>query len=340
VQACRAAGASEAFGVGADATDAPDLARAIRESTAALGGLAILVPLVGGRLPGGTELEDAGWELALGRNLWPAIPATRLALPLLEASARERGVAMPASVDAPGSRQQSVVLHVASIWGREGGGFMSCNAAKAALISLTHEQARELAPRGVRVLSIAPGSALHAGGAWAPGPSRSRGVHPAGDSLRPLRHGRGGRRCHRLPLESSRQLDRRRVRRGRRRPVAGVLEEPQDRRPKPPALLAAGEERRSWRDATLHPGWPAAHDWSRRMRSTEADALREARRFIHADARQGSRDATTYLEACSQGEGPGRHRDPRVPRRRTHAGRHRVGAGGCRRQDLVRERLS
>jgi len=43
---------------------------------------------------------------------------------------------------------------------------MSYNAAKAALISLAHEQARELAPRGVRVLSLAPGSVLHPGGSW------------------------------------------------------------------------------------------------------------------------------------------------------------------------------
>jgi 3-oxoacyl-[acyl-carrier protein] reductase len=166
VRACRAAGAPEAVGAVADATDAAQLARAIRESAAGLGGLDILVTLVGSSQPGGTELEDSAWELALERNLWPAIRATRLALPLLEASARERGVVMPASVDAPGSREQSVVLHVASIWGREGGGLMTYNAAKAALISLAHEQARELAPRGVRVLSIAPGSALHAGGAW------------------------------------------------------------------------------------------------------------------------------------------------------------------------------
>ena len=57
-------------------------------------------------------------------------------------------------------------MHVASIWGREGGGAMSYNATKAALISLAHEQARELAPRGVRVLSLAPGSILHPGGSW------------------------------------------------------------------------------------------------------------------------------------------------------------------------------
>ena len=43
---------------------------------------------------------------------------------------------------------------------------MSYNATKAALISLAHEQARELAPRGIRVLSLAPGSILHPGGSW------------------------------------------------------------------------------------------------------------------------------------------------------------------------------
>ena len=163
---CRDAGARKAIAIAADATDASQLGRAIEEAAAGLGGLDALVMLVGGSQPGGTELVDAGWDAALQRNLWPAIRATRLALPLLEASARERGALPPASVDAPGSRKQSVVLHVASIWGREGGGAMSYNASKAALISLAHEQARELAPRGIRVLSLAPGSILHPGGSW------------------------------------------------------------------------------------------------------------------------------------------------------------------------------
>jgi 3-oxoacyl-[acyl-carrier protein] reductase len=125
-----------------------------------------LVTFVGGSQPGGAELDDAGWDAAWQRNLWPAIRATRLALPILETSARERGALPPSSVGSAGSRRQSVVLHVASIWGREGGGAMSYNAAKAALISLAHEQARELAPRGIRVLSLAPGSILHPGGSW------------------------------------------------------------------------------------------------------------------------------------------------------------------------------
>jgi 3-oxoacyl-[acyl-carrier protein] reductase len=164
---CREAGAPKAAALVADATDPSQLERAVEDAAAALGGLDLLVMSVGGSQPGGTEMDDAGWAAALERNLWPAIRATRLALPFLEASARERGAAGPPSaVDAPGSRRQSVVLHVASIWGREGGGSMSYNAAKAALISLAHEQARELAARGIRVLSVSPGSVLHPGGSW------------------------------------------------------------------------------------------------------------------------------------------------------------------------------
>ena len=163
---CREAGARKAVGIAADATVAAELERAVHEAGRELGGLDALVTLVGGSQPGGTELDDKGWDAALQRNLWPAVRATRLALPLLEASARERGAVPPPAVDAPGSRTYSAVLHVASIWGREGGGAMSYNATKAALISLAHEQARELAPRGIRVLSLAPGSILHPGGSW------------------------------------------------------------------------------------------------------------------------------------------------------------------------------
>ncbi|TMA99419.1 MAG: SDR family oxidoreductase, partial [Deltaproteobacteria bacterium] len=136
---CREAGAPQALAIAADATDPAQLERAVHDAAAGLGGLDVLVTLVGGSQPGGAEMDDAAWAAALDRNLWPSIRATRLALPFLEASARERGALPPPSVDSPGSRQQSVVLHVASIWGREGGGSMGYNAAKAALISLAHE---------------------------------------------------------------------------------------------------------------------------------------------------------------------------------------------------------
>src|SRR5438105_6853061 len=119
---CRKAGAPKAVAIAADASDAGQLEGAVAQAGSELGGLDILVTLVGGSQPGGTEMDDAGWDAALQRNLWPAVRATRLALPMLEASARERGALPPASVDAPAHRKMSVVLHVASIWGREGGG--------------------------------------------------------------------------------------------------------------------------------------------------------------------------------------------------------------------------
>ena len=43
---------------------------------------------------------------------------------------------------------------------------MTYNAAKAAMISLSKEMARELAPHGIRVNSVAPGSILFPGGSW------------------------------------------------------------------------------------------------------------------------------------------------------------------------------
>ena len=50
--------------------------------------------------------------------------------------------------------------------GREWGGPMTYNASKAAVISLSKEMARELAPAGIRVNSVAPGSILFPGGSW------------------------------------------------------------------------------------------------------------------------------------------------------------------------------
>jgi 3-oxoacyl-[acyl-carrier protein] reductase len=181
---CKSLGAPQVLAIAADAIDPPSLKRAIDTAAHEFGGLDILVTLVGGSMPGGTaDLSGADWESAYDHNLWPALRASRYALPHLIASAVRRGFAesrpllqQPAvagtETPAPGValgaplREASVVLHVSSIFGREGGGPLSYNTAKAALIALAHEQARELAPRGVRVLSIAPGSILHPGGSW------------------------------------------------------------------------------------------------------------------------------------------------------------------------------
>jgi 3-oxoacyl-[acyl-carrier protein] reductase len=166
---CRAAGAEKALALAADATDPAQLENVIETTAREFGGLDVLVTLVGGSQPGGTaDLSGADWDMAFARNLWPAVRASRCALPHLVQSAVRRGFARasPAMQEPAPSREPSVILHVSSIFGREGGGSLTYNAAKAALISLAHEQARELAPRGVRVLSLAPGSILHPGGSW------------------------------------------------------------------------------------------------------------------------------------------------------------------------------
>jgi len=167
---CQAAGAQQVLAIVADATDPGQLEAAIERTASDLSGLDALVMLVGGSHPGGTaDLSDADWSSAYDRNLWPSVRGSRCALPHLVRSAQKRGF--------PGSaREASVILHVASVYGREGGGALTYNTAKAALIALAHEQARELAAKGVRVLSISPGSVLHPGGSW----ERRQKADPAG----------------------------------------------------------------------------------------------------------------------------------------------------------------
>ncbi|WP_110111930.1 glucose 1-dehydrogenase [Bacillus sp. CGMCC 1.16541] len=58
------------------------------------------------------------------------------------------------------------IVNVTSIFGRESGGKVTYNNAKAALISFTKSFADEMILFGVRVNSVAPGSILHATGNW------------------------------------------------------------------------------------------------------------------------------------------------------------------------------
>jgi 3-oxoacyl-[acyl-carrier protein] reductase len=113
------------------------------------GGLDILVNNVG--LARGTsiaETSDAEWHEALDQTLFPAIRASRLAVPHM----RRRG--------------GGAIVMIASIWGRESGGRMTYNAVKAAEISLAKSMAQQLASDNIRVNSVAPGSILFPGGSW------------------------------------------------------------------------------------------------------------------------------------------------------------------------------
>jgi len=113
------------------------------------GGVDILINNTGLARGGGiADTGDAEWAEALEQTLFPAIRASRLAVPHM----RRRG--------------GGAIVMIASIWGRESGGRMTYNAVKAAEISLAKSMARELAPDNIRVNSVAPGSISFPGGTW------------------------------------------------------------------------------------------------------------------------------------------------------------------------------
>jgi len=149
VGATRQAG-GEAVGVAIDVT-APGAAQDLLDRTlAAFGRIDILVNNVGGSLGGGGFLEstEEEWEKVFEVNFFSALRLSKLvAARMVE------------------QRSGSIIM-LSSIYGREAGGPASYNAAKAAMISLSKQMARQLAPYGVRVNSVAPGSILFPGGGW------------------------------------------------------------------------------------------------------------------------------------------------------------------------------
>jgi 3-oxoacyl-[acyl-carrier protein] reductase len=130
------------------ATDA-GIRAVVDRTIATFGGIDILVNNIGlGRGAGLLDTGDADWQEAFDQTLYPAIRASRLAVP----SMRARG--------------GGVILMIASIYGREAGGRMVYNAVKAAEISLAKAMAQQLAADNIRVNSVAPGSILFPGGSW------------------------------------------------------------------------------------------------------------------------------------------------------------------------------
>ena len=141
--------AERVLAVRADLAVASDVAAVVERATETFGGLDILVNNVGRAGGSGVvETTDEEWSEALDETLFPAIRASRLAVPYL----RKRG--------------GGVIIMIASIWGRESGGRMTYNAVKAAEISLAKSMAQQLASDNIRVNSVAPGSISFPGGSW------------------------------------------------------------------------------------------------------------------------------------------------------------------------------
>jgi 3-oxoacyl-[acyl-carrier protein] reductase len=133
-----------AAGIVADVTSLDDVERMAREAVERLGRIDILVNNAGGSFPD----DDQGWEDAFHANIEAAVRATRAVVPHMRAQGG------------------GVIVHIASIWGREAGGGLPYNAMKAAMISHAKNSALALAKDNIRVNSVAPGSIAFPGGSW------------------------------------------------------------------------------------------------------------------------------------------------------------------------------
>jgi 3-oxoacyl-[acyl-carrier protein] reductase len=140
---------SDVHAVVADVSTTAGVERVVAETIDRFGGLDILVNNVGtARGAGIVDTTDVEWQDAFDQTLFPAVRASRLAVPHLR------------------SRGGGAIVMIASIWGRESGGRMTYNAVKAAEISLAKSMAQQLAVDNIRVNSVAPGSIRFPGGSW------------------------------------------------------------------------------------------------------------------------------------------------------------------------------
>ena len=155
-----AAGADQrVLAVTTDLATEAGVAQVVARTVEQFGGLDVLVNSVGlARGSTVAETGDSEWQEAFDQTLFPAIRASRLAVPHM----RRRG--------------GGVILIIASIYGRESGGRMTYNAVKAAEISLAKSMAQQLARDNIRVNSVAPGSISFPGGTW----DRRQREDPAG----------------------------------------------------------------------------------------------------------------------------------------------------------------
>ncbi|KQX17758.1 MULTISPECIES: SDR family oxidoreductase [unclassified Sphingomonas] len=130
--------------VAADLTTAEGCATAARAALTRLGGIDIIVNVLGGsQAPAGgfAVLDDAQWTNELALNLMPAVRIDRALLPAMVAQGA------------------GVIIHLTSIQHRLPlpEATTAYAAAKAALSTYSKSLSKEVTPKGVRVVRVAPG---------------------------------------------------------------------------------------------------------------------------------------------------------------------------------------
>ena len=136
--------------VAADVTDTPALMRAVDDLAAALGGLDHLVANAGGTVGRGnlTSARDGEFTATFALNAGHAAELIRAGRPHLHAAGG------------------GAVVIISSITGLRPAPRTAYAAAKAAEIQLAATAAQELAPDGIRVNAVSPGSIMFPGGSW------------------------------------------------------------------------------------------------------------------------------------------------------------------------------
>jgi 3-oxoacyl-[acyl-carrier protein] reductase len=134
----------------ADVTGTPQLKRAVEDIASALGGLDRLVANAGGTVGRGnlTSAGDDDFTATFALNAGHAAELIRAGLPHLRAAGGG-----------------SVVI-ISSVTGMRPAPRTAYAAAKAAEIHLAATAAQELAPAGIRVNCVSPGSIMFPGGGW------------------------------------------------------------------------------------------------------------------------------------------------------------------------------
>jgi 3-oxoacyl-[acyl-carrier protein] reductase len=134
----------------ADVTDTAALIRAVDDIAAALGGLDLLVANAGGTVGRGNLTSALADEFTatFALNAGHAAELIRGGLPHLRASGG------------------GAVVIISSITGMRPAPRTAYAAAKAAEIQLAATAAQELAPHGIRVNAVSPGSIMFPGGGW------------------------------------------------------------------------------------------------------------------------------------------------------------------------------
>ena len=142
-----AAGAADAQAVAGDVVIAADCERLVAAAMERYGGVDVLVNNAGGTVRADTP--EASLLATFEANVGSVSRLSLLVKPHLLRAVNG-----------------GAIINISSIYGRESGGSVDYNAAKAAQIALSKAYALQWAREGIRVNNLAPGSIAFEGGGW------------------------------------------------------------------------------------------------------------------------------------------------------------------------------